>query len=90
VVDRRLEQALLDRRESILSSAVEPPRAFEVTVSATDAEAEVACVVGAPPKAWVTSWRTGRVKGTTLPVTHVESEPESEAEDGDGDEGRWL
>jgi hypothetical protein len=28
VVDRRLEQALPDRREGILSSAVEPPRAF--------------------------------------------------------------
>jgi len=49
VVDRRLEQALLDRRESILSSAVEPPRAFEGTGSATDAEAE--CVVGAAVKA---------------------------------------
>ena len=48
MVDRRLEQALLDRRESILSSAVEPPRAFEVTESVTDAEAE--CIVGAPTK----------------------------------------
>lgn len=45
VVDRRLEQALLDRRESILSSAVEPPRAFEVTGTETEAGAE--CIVGA-------------------------------------------
>jgi len=47
VVDRRLEQALLDRRESILSSAVEPPRAFEGTDALTEAE----CVGGAAVKA---------------------------------------
>ena len=52
MVDRRLEQALPDRREGILSSAVEPPRAFEVTETSSVAVAgvEAECILGALEK----------------------------------------
>ena len=62
VVDRRLEQALPDRREGILSSAVEPPRAFEVTGTETAAGAE--CIGGASSTAVSGMSRSRRRWGT--------------------------